>query len=144
MTAMVAERPLAAVRGWGWETVAFRTATAVALLHAVDDAWLNRQPGVGLGQHALAAVISLAAGIAAIFAFPRLRPGFRAEIALVFGVFATVNGALHLIHVTDGGAPGSDVTGVLALAAGVVLVLLGLAIPFLHRGGGTRTRAGRW
>ena len=126
------------------ETLLFRGATAVALLHAVDDAWLNRQPGVGLGQHALAAVISLAAGIAAIAAFPRLRPGLRAAIALVFGVFAMVNGALHLIHVTDGGASGSDVTGVLALAAGVVLALLGLAMPFVHRGEGARTRARRW
>jgi fermentation-respiration switch protein FrsA (DUF1100 family) len=36
------------------------------------------------------------------------------------------------------------VTGVLALAAGVVLVLLGLAIPFLHRGEGATTRAKRW
>jgi hypothetical protein len=65
-----------------------------------------------------------------------MRPGFRAAMALAFGVFAPVNGALHLIHVTDGGASGSDVTGVLALAAGVVLALIGLAIPFVHRGEG--------
>lgn len=39
---------------------------------------------------------------------------------------------------------GSDVTGVLALAAGVVLILLGFAIPFVHRGEGARTRARRW
>jgi hypothetical protein len=128
---------------WDLRHCIFRGATAVALLHAVDDAWLNRQPGVPLGQHALAAVIALAAGIAAVVAFPRLRPGFRAAIALVFGVFAIVNGTLHLIHVTDGGASGSDVTGVLALAAGVVLALLGFAIPFVHRGEGTRTRARR-
>ena len=128
----------------GQQTLVFRGATVIALLHAADDAWLNRQPGVPLGQHALAAVISLAAGIAAIVAFPRLRPGLRAAIALVFGVFAIVNGTLHLIHVTDGGASGSDLTGVLAFAAGVVLVLLGLAIPFVHRGEGTRTRARRW
>jgi len=34
--------------------------------HAIDDAFISRQPGVGPGQHALAAVITLAAGIAAI------------------------------------------------------------------------------
>ena len=37
------------LRRWGWETLVFRGATAVALLHALDDAFLNRQPGVGLG-----------------------------------------------------------------------------------------------
>ena len=85
-------RRWAIVRDWGWETIAFRGATVVALLHAVDDAFLNRQPGVGPGQHAVAAAISLAAGVGAIVVFPRLRPGLRAGIALVFGVFAIVNG----------------------------------------------------
>ena len=47
------------VREWGWETVLFRVATAIALLHALDDAFINRQPGVPLDQHALAAAVSL-------------------------------------------------------------------------------------
>jgi uncharacterized protein len=128
----------------GPEFSVFATATAVALLHAVDDAWLSRQPGVGLERHALAATISLAAGILAIAAFPRLRAGFRAAIALVFGVLAIVNGTLHVIDITDGGSSGSDVTGILALAAGVVLAGVGLAIPFLHRGDGARTPTRRW
>ena len=79
----------------------FVAATLVALLHALDDAFLNRQPGVPLGQHALAAFISVVAAVAAIVAFPRSRPGVRASIALFFGVLALVNGALHLVHVTD-------------------------------------------
>jgi hypothetical protein len=129
---------------WGWETAVFRIATAVALLHGLDDAFLNRQPGVDLDQHALAAAISLAAGIGAIVAFPRLRPGLRAAVALAFGVFAIVNGALHLLHIAVDGVAASDYTGVLAVAAGVVLVLLGVAIPFIHRGEGTATRGRRW
>jgi hypothetical protein len=52
--------------GLGRETLVFRTATAVALLHALDDAFLNRQPGVAFEQHALAATISLAAGVGAM------------------------------------------------------------------------------
>ena len=134
----------ATVRSWGWEGLVFRVATAVALLHALDDAFLNRQPGVPIGQHALAAAIALAAGVAAIVAFPRLRPGLRAAISFVFGLFAIVNGALHVVHISKDGPAHSDLTGVLALAAGVVLVLLGLAIPFLHRGEGAATRSRRW
>jgi uncharacterized protein len=144
MMTTVAERPLAAVRTWGWETAVFRGATAIALLHALDDAFLNRQPGVDLDQHALAAAVALIAGLAAAFAFPRLRPGLRSGTALVFGVFAIVNGALHLVHITKDGAAHSDVTGVLALAAGVVLAVLGVAIPVVHRGEGAATRRRRW
>ena len=132
------------MRSWGWETLVFRAATALALLHALDDAFLNRQPGVGVGQHALAALVALAAGVGALVGFPRLRPGFRAAISLVFGVFAIVNGALHARHISVVGAAASDYTGVLALAAGVVLVLLGLVTPFLRRGEGAATRGRRW
>lgn len=138
-------RRLQALRSsWGSETLLFRTATVVALVHAIDDAFVNRQPGVDLDQHALAAAIALAAGLGAIVVFPRLRPGLRAAISLVFGVFAIVNGALHVAHISADGAARSDYTGVLAVAAGVVLALLGLAIPFLHRGEGAATRTRRW
>ena len=126
------------------ETLLFRAATAVALLHALDDAFVNRQPGIPLGQHALAAFIALAAGVAAIVAFPRLRPGLRAGTAIVFGVVAVVNGGTHVAHIAVDGAAASDYTGVLAAGAGVVLVVLGLAIPFRHRGEGAATRSRRW
>jgi hypothetical protein len=132
------------IRNWGWETLVFRAATALALVHALDDAFVNRQPGVPLDQHGLAASISLVAGMGAIAAFPRLRPGFRAAISLAFGVFAIVNGALHVQHISLSEAAESDYTGVVALAAGVVLVLLGLAIPFVHRGEGAATQRRRW
>jgi dienelactone hydrolase len=132
------------LRQWGWETAAFRAATAVALLHALDDAFLNRQPGVDLDQHALAAAISLAGGGAAIIGFPRLRPGFRAAIALVFGVLAATNGALHVIHIAKDGPAHSDLSGVLATLAGTVLIGLALWIPWRHRGEGARTARRRW
>ena len=132
------------IRNRGWETVVFWAATAVALLHALDDAFLNRQPGVPLDQHALAAAISLLAGIGAMVAFPRLRPGFRAAVAFLFGVVAVVNGAQHLLHVATNELDGSDVSGVAAIVAGAVLILLAALIPFRHRGEGAATRRRRW
>jgi dienelactone hydrolase len=119
------------------ETRLFRIALAVALVHALDDAFVHRGPGLGLGQHALAAALALGAGVAAIAAFPSLRPGLRALLALAFGGFALVNGALHLGHLGHGGPAGGDLTGVLAAVAGVVLVGLAAAIPWRHRGEGS-------
>jgi hypothetical protein len=118
-------------------TLVFRIAVAVALLHALDDAFVHRGPGLGLGQHALAAAIAVAAAVAAAVAFPRLRPGWRAGLALAFGGLALTNGMLHVIHIAESGADGGDLTGALAAVAGAVLVGLAVAIPWRERGTGT-------
>ena len=120
----------------------FAAATIVALVHALDDAFVHRGPGLGVGQHALAGLIALAAGIAGMLAFPSLRPGLRAALAFSFGGLALVNGSLHVIHIARHGASGGDVTGALAAIAGLVLVGLAVAIPLRRRGeGGWKGRA---
>lgn len=55
-----------AVRGWSWETAVFRATVGVCLLHALDDAFPNRQPGVERGQHAVGAALSLGLGVGAL------------------------------------------------------------------------------
>jgi uncharacterized protein len=126
------------------EALVFAGATAVALLHALDDAFLDRQPGVELGQHALTAALSLLLGLGAIYVFPSARPALRSAIALVFGALAIVNGMLHVKHIAASGAAASDLTGALAAAAGLVLIGLAVAIPWLHRGEGAVSRRRRW
>ena len=112
----------------------FTVATVVLLVHALDDALVHRQPGLGLGQHALAALVALVAGGAAIAAFPSLRPGLRAGAAGLLGVFGLVNGAMHVQHVRVDAVAASDLTGVLAVGAALVLLGLAAAIPYRHRG----------
>ena len=119
------------------EARVFGAATLIALVHAVDDAFVHRGPGLGIGQHALAGAIAIVAALAGIAVFPLLRPGLRAALAFAFGGLACVNGMLHVIHIGEDGPAGSDVTGVLAVAAGAVLVGLAAYIPWRHRGEGT-------
>jgi uncharacterized protein len=128
----------------GGEALVFGVASALILVHAVDDAFVHRGPGLGLGQHALAAAISVAAVVAGVLVFPSLRPGLRAGLALAFGGLACVNGMLHVIHVAHYGATGSDVTGVLAVIAGAVLVGLAAFIPWRHRGERATSTPRRW
>ena len=64
-----------AATGIARETLVFRVAAGLALLHALDDAFVHRGPGLGLGQHALAGAIAIVAAVAAIVAFPTLRAG---------------------------------------------------------------------
>jgi hypothetical protein len=124
------------------EPVVFVVATVLILVHALDDAFVHRGPGLGLGQHALAAGISAVACVAGVLAFPSLRPGLRSALAFAFGGLACVNGLFHVAHVVHYGPAGSDLTGLLAIAAGVLLPGLAVAIPWRHRGQGTaRSRA---
>jgi uncharacterized protein len=120
------------------EAVVFSAAAVIALAHAFDDAFLLPGGGVPITQHALAAAIALVATVLAVVKFPSLRPGLRAALAFTFGALAIPNGGRHLHHMLHDGATANDVTGVLALAAGVVLVGLAAWIPFRHRG------QGRW
>jgi hypothetical protein len=123
------------------EARVFGVATAVALLHAIDDAFVHRGPGLGVGQHALAGAISVVVAVAGIAVFPSLRPGLRAALAFSFGALACVNGMLHVLHIGEDGPAGGDVSGVLALAAGAVLI--GLAASILWRRRGEATWRGR-
>jgi uncharacterized protein len=124
------------------EPLVFVVATALILVHALDDAFVHRGPGLGISQHALAGGISAGACVAAVLVFPSLRPGLRSALAFAFGGLACVNGVFHVAHVVDYGAAGSDVTGVLAVGAGALLLGLAVAIPWRHRGQGTaRSRA---
>jgi uncharacterized protein len=125
------------------EPLIFGLATLLVLAHALDDAFVHRGPGIGLGQHALAGAIALVAAVGGLLAFPSLRPGLRAALAFCFGALAIVNGTLHVIHVQKYGAGGSDVTGALAVVGGAVLVGLAVAIPWRHRGAGSRPWLGR-
>jgi fermentation-respiration switch protein FrsA (DUF1100 family)/uncharacterized membrane protein HdeD (DUF308 family) len=122
----------------------FTVATLVGLVHGFDDALVNRQPGVPLGQHAWAIGVTSLAVVVALLGFPRLRPGFRAALSVSFGVLAATNGAMHVVAASTHGLHDSDATGILAALAGIVLVLLGLAIPFVHRGEGPQTPRRRW
>jgi uncharacterized protein len=132
------------VRNRSTEALVFSGAAVVALAHAFDDALLLPGAGVPLTRHALALAIALSATVAAIFSFESMRPGARALTAFTFGFLAMVNGGRHAHHVVYEGTTANDVTGVLALAAGVVLVGLAAWIPFRHRGERGASAVKRW
>jgi hypothetical protein len=122
----------------------FLGSVTVGLLHPVDDAVVNRQPGVPVGQHLTGLAAVTAACLAAWLAFPRLRPGLRAGLALVMGAVTVTNGALHAAHVVTAGPAASDLTGILATTSGLVLVALGISIPWAHRRERRSTPRRRW
>lgn len=134
-------------RGWTvpcTERTTFAVAVAVGVLHAVDDALLDRQPGVPAGQHAWALLAAVVVALPAVVAFGRVRPGLRAGLAVVVGVVILTNGAMHVAHVWIDSLAASDLTGLLAAVAGAVIVGLGAVIPLRHRDEGACNRRRRW
>lgn len=125
-------------------TTIFRIALAIALIHAVDDGLVSPGYGVGPGQHVVALLFALAAGAAGWFLYPRMRPGLQAFAAAAYGLPALVNGALHVAHVPMDGLAREDVSGIAAAAAGLVLLGLAVATPFVHRGARATGWVRRW
>jgi hypothetical protein len=73
------------------ETGLARLAVGAAALHVVDDAFLQPQPGTSASDHLAGGLIPTALLLATAWAYPRLRAGFRAALALVVGFLALLS-----------------------------------------------------
>ena len=116
--------------------VVFAGAVAVLALHIVADAFLAPEPGAPLPDHVLSAGIPLVLAAAVVVAYPRLRPGIQAAMALVLGLVTMVGGAVSLTQTLRSGPAGDGWTGLLLLPAGLTLCLLGIRTLWLSRRGG--------
>ena len=87
---------------------------AVIALAILDDAFGHPEPGTTAGDHLVSGLVPVAIAGALALAYPRLRPGLRATVALVCGVLAMTAGVVD-----------DDVMVMLAGIAGLGLVALG-------------------
>ena len=91
------------------------------------------RPGASRSEHLLA--VLLPAAILALSAdlWPRLQAGLRASLALLYGVFALVTGLVCVVRLRVEGLSASGLAGLLPLAAGAVLIALGLWLLWVSR-----------
>jgi dienelactone hydrolase len=94
-------------------------------LHVVDDNFLQPQPGVSPADHLVSGLVPLAVVVTAAVAYPRLRPGLRGSLALLFGFFGLIGGTEAAYYLQDVGLSGDDFTGLLSIVAGVLLLAVG-------------------
>jgi len=123
----------------GTETAVVRVALGVVALHVVDDAFLQPGPGNSAADHLADGLVPLALLIGVAVVYPHLRAGFRAALALAFGVLAITTGTEAAYYATHGGMSGDDYTGLLAVPAGLVLIGVGIVTLWRSR----RTDDGR-
>ena len=103
-----------------------RIALGVIGLHVVDDNFLQPEPGTSAADHLVSGLVPLALIAAAVAVYGRLRAGLRATLALLFGFFGLLGGSEAVYYATSGGLSGDDYTGLLSIAAGLVLLSLGV------------------
>ncbi|HSC49372.1 MAG TPA: CocE/NonD family hydrolase [Gaiellaceae bacterium] len=132
-------------------SVAARAETTIAAaglaaigLHVLDDSFFQPEPGISAADHLASGLVPVAVLAGAGVAYPRLRPGFRAALAIVLGLFGIVVGSVEPVYYgPDEGLSGDDFTGLLAAAGGLALVALGTRTAWSSRKhDGTRPR--RW
>jgi uncharacterized protein len=116
------------------ETLVARLALAVIALAVLDDAFVHREPGTSIAGHLASGLVPAALALALAAVYPGRRPGVRALIALVCGSLAIVAGiADGLRHILIDRLAGDDITSLLALVAGAVLMMLGAAVLWTSR-----------
>ena len=90
-----------------------------------DDNFVQPEPGTSAADHLVSAFVPLAALLAFVTAYPRLRAGLRAAIAIPLGVLALAAGpgeaGYYTLHF---GPSGDDYTGLLMIPAGLMLIIV--------------------
>src|SRR4051812_15073001 len=121
----------------GWDGLgmrrAFLAAVGVIALHVADDNLLQPQPGTSAGDHLIPALLPLAVLAIAAWAFPRLRAGAQGALALVLAPLGVIAGGEAMAYSARVGPSGDDFTGLLAVPAGVTLLVLGTLILWRSR-----------
>jgi uncharacterized protein len=100
-------------------------------LHLADDNFLQPEPGMSAVDHLPGGLALLALVAAGAWAYPRVRAGARAAIALLLGFLGVLAGTEAVYYTVADAPSGDDFTGFLSLLAG--FVLLGIGIRTLWR-----------
>ncbi len=109
------------------ETKVAVAAIGVIALHVLDDSFFQPEPGMSAADHLVSGLVPLALLVGAAVAYPRLRAGLRAALAIVLGVLGIVMGSIEALYYGPSeGLSGDDFTGLLSALGGLVLVLLGI------------------
>lgn len=121
------------------ESALFVFATGAVALHIVDDNFLQPARGTSPSHHLASGLVPLAVLALVTAIYSHLPAGARAATAMTVGAIAITLGVPGLYYLLDGTASADHYTGLLAIAAGaVVLVSAPVILWTARRGGGSR------
>jgi hypothetical protein len=121
------------------ETALFRLGAGLIGLRVLDDTVLQPAAGTSVFDHPISALMPLALLALLAWAYPRVRGGaWRGLASLVIGLLGIATGADAVHYTRELGLGGDDVTGFVAIAAGLGLLGLGAATLWRKRSRGRR------
>jgi hypothetical protein len=115
-------------------------ALGVGALHVVDDNFLQPEAGTSAGDHLWGGIVQVALFVLFAWAYPRLRAGVRATLAIFVGIFTATMGIEAVNYMRESSLSGDDYTGLLTIPAGLLLVGIGFATLWRTRKNGKPIR----
>src|SRR5829696_7739501 len=103
----------------------FRIALAIVALRIFDDNFLQPAAGTSPADHLISGLVPLAVLGVAAYAYPRLAGFWQGTLAMLLGIGGVAIGLDAVYYTRALGLSADDVTGFLALGAGVALLGLG-------------------
>jgi uncharacterized protein len=103
----------------------FAAAVGLIGLHVLDDSFIHPQAGTSAGDHLVSGLVPLTLLALAVWAFPRMGGFRRGVMSITLGFLGAVTGVEAVHYLREVGASGDDYTGLLAIPAGVTLIVLG-------------------
>jgi len=97
----------------------------VVAVHVLDDNFLQPQPGTSAGNHLVSGLVPLTVLLVVAALYARTRPGLRASLAAILGLFGVATGIESVYYLDAGRLSGDDYTGLAAIPAGLVLIGVG-------------------
>jgi hypothetical protein len=122
------------------ETGLARLALGVGALHVVDDNFLQPEQGTSAGDHLWGGLVQVGLFVLLAWAYPRLRAGVRATLAIFVGILTATMGVEAVNSMRGNGLSGDDYTGLLAIPAGLLLVGVGIVTLWRTRKDGRPVR----
>jgi MYXO-CTERM domain-containing protein len=107
------------------ESALLRLGAAIVILHVADDNFLQPNPGTGAADHLVSGLVPIALLAGAVALSGRVRAGARGATALLLGFFGVLVGTEAAYYTRAVGPSGDDYTGLLSIAAGLLLLGLG-------------------
>jgi uncharacterized protein len=107
------------------EATLARVGLGAIAFHVLDDSFFQPQPGTSAGDHLVSGLVPFCVLLVVAAAYPRLRPGLRASLAVALGLFGAVTGIEAVYYLNAGRLSGDDYTGLVAIAAGLLLIGIG-------------------